>query len=73
MNIEKLLDYQVLKKATMAIHFNLPQVCPSALPFLLAVLFITSFHVLSSYLYVSLSSPTVPTLSILTHFVTLFL
>ena len=31
-NIEKLLGYQAI-----AIHFNLPQVCPSALPFLFAV------------------------------------
>ena len=37
------------------IRFNLLQVCPSVPLFLLAVLFIPSFRVLSSYFYVSLS------------------
>ena len=42
-------------KGTIAIHFNLLQVCLSLTHFVLAVLFIFSFHVLTVYVYLSLS------------------
>ena len=42
-------------KTTIAICFNLLQVCPSVLPVTIAALFIPSFNVLSSYFYVPLN------------------
>ena len=41
--------------AKLSIRFNLLQVCPSVPPFVFAVLFISSIHVLSCYFYVALS------------------
>ena len=45
----------IMTQGTIAIHFNLLQVCPSLAHFVLAVLFIFSFHVLTVYVYLSLS------------------
>ena len=42
-------------KTTIEIHFNLLHVCPTGLPFVFAMLFITCFNVLSGYFYVLLS------------------
>ena len=53
--------------------FNLFQLCPSVSPFVFVVLFTPSFHVLSSYFYVSLSLVAVPTIWTLINFVTQFL
>ena len=53
---------------TIAIHFNLLQVCPSGPPFVLAVLFIPSFKFLSGYFYVSLNLVAVPRVRILIKF-----
>ena len=39
-------------KATIVIRFTLLLVCPSVPPFVLDVLFILSFHVLSGHFYV---------------------
>ena len=52
------------------IRFSLLQVCPSAPSFVLSVLFIPLFHVLSGYFYVSLSLVALPTIWILINFVT---
>ena len=41
----------MFSKTTIAILFNLHQVCPSVPTFVFAVLFIPSFNVLSSFLY----------------------
>ena len=47
MNLEKLL-----LNFSIAIRFNLLQICPSVLSFEFALLFIPSFNVLSVYFYV---------------------
>ena len=52
------------------IRFSLRHVCPSAPSFVLSVLFIPLFHVLSGYFYVSLSLVALPTIWILINFVT---
>ena len=51
-------------------RFNLLQVCPSASLFISAVLFTSSFNVLSGYFYVALNSVAVPTARILLKFET---
>ena len=50
------------QKPTIAIRFYL-QVCPSVPPFVLARLFISSFHVLRDYFFASLNLVAVPTVS----------
>ena len=49
-------------KRSIVIRLSLLQVCPSVSPFVYAVLFTPSFHVLSGYFYVSLSLVAVPTI-----------
>ena len=49
MKFKKLLDKQFKKKNIIAIRFSLLQVCPSVPPFVLTVLFIPSFTILSSF------------------------
>ena len=51
------------QKPTIAIRFYLLQVCPSVPPFVLARLFISSFHVLRDYFFASLNLVAVPTVS----------
>ena len=58
LNFEKLWGKQVFKNTTV-ICFNLLQVCLSVPPFVFAMLFIPSFHVLSSSFNVSLSLPNI--------------
>ena len=48
----KLTSFQ---KTRTAIRFNLLHICPSVCPFVFTLLFISSYHVLNSYLYVSIS------------------
>ena len=68
-NLKKLSGKKVFK-TTIAIRFNLLQVCSSAPTFVFAVLLIPSFNALSSYLYISLNLVTDFTVWILINFVT---
>ena len=61
MHFGKLLGYQVFSKTTIAIRFNFLQVCPSVPPFVLDVLSLPCFNVLSCYFHVSLSFVAAPT------------
>ena len=56
-------------KTINAISFNLPQVCSSVPPFVFAVLFVSSFQVLTCHFYVSLSFVAVHIVCSLTHIV----
>ena len=58
-----------LKKTTIAIRFNLVQVCPSVPFFVFSVSFIPSSHFFSGYFNVSRSLVAVSSLTILMNFV----
>ena len=59
-----------LQKPAILIRFNLLQVCPSVPTFVIAVLLIPSFNILSDYFYVSPNLVAVPIVRILIKFVT---